>query len=336
MTLVRVLTEPQIRGMLSLDEARDAVRDAFVELHHGRVTVPNVLELTLPHNGGELDAKGAFVHGGDFFTIKIATGFPLNSQRGLPYARGLSLVFDAETGFPTLVLFDNGYLTQLRTAAAGALASDLLARQDACSVAMVGAGTQARFQLDALARVRRIDRVLVTARRSEAADEYAREMTAAHGMAIEKVGSVKEAVTRADIVITTTPAETPIVRPEWIMPGTHITAVGSDFPDKQELDVGVIERADLVVADQWYRSKSVGEIHHGIAAGVIEPDAVRTLGGIAAGDEATRRHPAEVTLADLTGVGVQDAAVATIVAERAIASGSGVLINPDGDVAPSA
>jgi ornithine cyclodeaminase/alanine dehydrogenase-like protein (mu-crystallin family) len=326
---ITLLREADVRRMISPAESLTAVRDAFAQLYRGQTTVPAALELLLSHNGGEVHGKGAFVHGSRFFTIKLATGFESNRERGLPDTSGLSIVFDADTGFARFVLFDNGYLTQLRTASAGALAADLLARADASTVAMIGAGVQARFQLEALLLVRKVQRVTSVSRNPANAQRYAEEMSVAHGIPVTAATSVQEAVGPADIVVTTTPAREPVVMADWITPGTHLTAVGSDFPDKQELDPQLLARA-VVVADDYRPGKAHGEIARAVSAGALdERDGIRTLGGIVAGAEPRRATSTEITIADLTGIGVQDAAVAAVVAARALDEGAGCPFDPD-------
>jgi ornithine cyclodeaminase len=328
MTTVRLLTEPEVRALITVDEARHAVRDAFVALHRGQATNTSVLEVRLPHNGGELHGKGAFIDGSPFLTVKMATGFPTNQERGLPDSGGLSMLFDSGTGLLAMILFDNGYLTQLRTGSAGALAAELLAREDATTVAMVGAGLQARYQLEALLAVRDISRVTVTSRSRGRAEAFAKEMSLRHGVHVDVAESARDAVPDADIVVTTTPSEQPVVLAGWVRPGTHITAVGSDFPGKQELDLDLLGMADLVVADELVPGKHVGEISQAVAQGVLRPDEVVSLGAVAAGDHPGRRSAGEVTIADLTGIGAQDAAVAGVVATRAFESGTGQEFDP--------
>lgn len=323
-----MLSEPQVRAMVSMSEAIAAVREAFVRLHRGEAAVPRAIELLLPHNGGELHAKGAFIAGSRFLTIKVATGFPMNREKELPESGGLSVVFDADTGFPAMLLFDNGYLTQLRTGAAGALAADLLARPAARTVAIIGAGVQARFQLAALVQVRPIERVLVASKSAERAERYAAEVHDTHGLEVEIVGSPGQAASAADIVVTTTPSTEPLLGPDDVGPGTHITAMGSDFHGKQELASELIGRADIVVADQFYDGKAEGELAAALADGAIRLGDIRTLGAIAAGDTPGRTTDAQISVADLTGVGVQDAAVAALVAERALRERVGLAIDP--------
>ena len=305
------------------------MRQAFVALARGDVTLPGVIGLELPEAGGEVHVKGAFLHGAPTYSFKVASGFYRNPERGLPVGAGLVLAFSAETGQLAAVLFDNGYLTELRTGAAGALAADLLARRRIGKVAMVGVGGQARYQLEALAGVRTPEVVAAWGRDPAKAEAYATEMRERLGLAVEAAPSLREAVQGADVVVTTTPAREPLVRAEWLAPGAHVTAVGSDMPEKQELDAAVLARADKVVADRLEACLQNGEIHRAVAAGAITAGDVHAeLGQIAAGNRPGRESDDEITVADLTGVGVQDAALAAFVVTQAEARGAGRPLEP--------
>ena len=321
---VLVLREGEIRGLISPTQALSAVREAFAALSRAQATLPGVLHLDIPAHEGEVHVKGAYLHGSPFYSIKMATGFYQNPSRGLPVGSGLVLVFDAMTGFPSAILFDNGYLTELRTGAAGALAADLLARRSVRRAGILGSGSQARYQLEALLGVRRPQEVVVWSRRRDRAVACAAEMQARHGLPVTAVSAAREAVEGCQIVITTTPARSPIVRAEWIAGGTHVTAVGSDGPDKQELEAAVLGRADKVVVDRLEQCRRFGELHHALDAGVLTVERVHAeLGDLAAGLKPGRISDEEVTVADLTGVGVQDAAVAQHVVDEARRRGMG-------------
>jgi ornithine cyclodeaminase len=291
------------------------------------VTLPGVIGLDLPGSAGEVHVKGAHIHGSPYFSIKEAAGFYKNPERGLPMSSGLVLVFDAATGFLQAILLDNGFLTELRTGAAGALAADLLARREVETVGIIGCGGQARYQLEALLNVRQPRRVIVWGRAGERAARYAREMSERSGVRVDVASSAKEAVESSDIVITTTPSREAIVRAEWLRPGTHVTAMGSDGPDKRELESEVLGRADKIVADRVDQCLRLGEIHHAVADGLLDPARIYgELGELAAGLKPGRTSEEEITIADLTGVGVQDAAVADRVLAAALAEGLGETI----------
>lgn len=324
---ILILREAEIRGLVTPAAALEAVRDAFVRLARGQAILPGVINLDLPAVEGEVHVKAAHLLGTPFFSIKEAAGFYANSARGLPMGSGLILVFDAETGFPSAVLFDNAFLTELRTASAGALCADLLAKRQIRKLAMIGTGSQARYQLESLLLVRRPERVVAWSRRAESAAAYAKEMAGTHGVPVAAAATAREAVEGADLVVTATPAREPVVESAWIAPGCHVTAVGSDGPDKIELDPGLLARADKVVADRLDQCVRLGEIHHAIERGLLTRERVHAeLGEIAAGQKPGRTRDDEITVADLTGVGIQDAAVSNLALSEARRRGLGTAL----------
>ncbi len=324
---LRLLSEKEIRGLLGPNEAYEAVRDAFVRLAKGEAILPGVINLDIPKTRTEAHVKGAYLLGARYFAVKVASGSYDNPARGLPSGGGMFLAFDATTGLPVAVLFDNGYLTDVRTGAAGALAADLLAKKTVDRVGVVGVGNQARYQLAALLQVRRPKAVAAWGRDRRKAEDYAAEMSARLGVPVEAVGSPEVACRGSDVVITVTPSHEPLVRANWIEPGTHITAVGADAPDKQELDVDLLRKADKVVADRLEQCLRLGEIHHAVETGPLRKEEVYAeLGEIAAGMKPGRRSDQEITIADLTGVGVQDAAVANRVVEDALRGNVGTVL----------
>ncbi len=324
MTL-RVLDEAAVRACIGPREALAACREAFRALARGEVVQPPPMGFDLADRRGEAHVKGAYLEGAPFFSIKVATGFYGNPARGLPVGSGVVWVFDAETGFPAAILQDNGYLTELRTGAAGAVAADALARRDVRRVAVVGAGVQARYQLEALLLVRTPAEVAVASRDAGRAAAYAAEMTAKHGVPVRVAASVREAVRDADLVLTCTPARAPVVMDAWIGPGTHVTAMGSDLPEKRELEPALLARA-VVVADSRAQAVTQGEVHHAVAAGLVAPESVRELGDVLEARAPGRTREDDVTVADLTGVGALDAAVANVVMQRTLASDAGRLL----------
>jgi ornithine cyclodeaminase/alanine dehydrogenase-like protein (mu-crystallin family) len=214
----------------------------------------------------------------------------------------------------------------LRTGAAGALAADVLAKREIEQVLIVGAGGQARFQLEALLGIRQPQRVVVFARRREAADAYAREMRERQGIDVDVASDLPDAVAASDLIVTTTASRAPLIEAGWLQPGVHVTAMGSDFPDKQELAVEVLSRADLVAADHPPQAATQGETHHAIAAGCLRLEDVFSLGRIAAGQAPGRTSNDQITVADLTGLGIQDAALANAVVTQATERGMGRML----------
>jgi ornithine cyclodeaminase len=321
---VLVLNEAEIRGLIGAAQALSAVREAFASLGRGEAVLPGVINLDVPEPPGEVHVKGAYLAGAACFAVKVASGFSGNPARGLPASGGLMLAFDAETGLLAALLFDNAFLTELRTGSAGALAAELLAPSQVGRVGIVGAGSQARYQLESLLLVRRPEQVAVWGRSPERAEACARELRERFGVAARAVGAAREAVVGSDLVVTVTPSRSPLVEADWVGPGVHVTAVGSDAPDKNELAPVLLAKADKVVADSLEQCLRLGEIHHAVRAGALEPGAVyAALGEIAAGRKPGRTSEDEITIADLTGVGVQDTAVASLVLTEARRRGVG-------------
>ncbi len=326
MTSIRLLNETQLRRAVAVDrEAVACVEQAFQALATKAVSMPPILRLDIPEHHGEVDVKTAYVPGLDSFAIKMSTGFFNNPTLGLPSLGGLMILFNAKTGVVEALLLDNGYLTDVRTAAAGAVAAKHLARDDAKNAAIFGAGVQARLQLKALMLVRPIEQAALWARRPEQARRTADELSRELGIPVEAKETPRDAARGADILVTTTPAEHPILQAAWLEPGQHITAMGSDSPHKNEIEPALVAAADLYVADRRAQCAVLGELHHAIAAGAVPADfEAPELGEILAGQKPGRLDRAQVTLADLTGTGVQDTAIATLARAKAQAVNAGV------------
>jgi ornithine cyclodeaminase len=324
MARVLILTEADLRPILRLDaSAVDCIERAFEALATKAVAMPPILRLDIPEHRGEVDVKTAYVPGIDGFAIKVSPGFFDNPKLGLPSLNGLMILFSARTGLVEAVLLDNGYLTDVRTAAAGAVAAKHLARETASTAAIFGAGTQARLQLEALTLVRQIRRARIWTRDRAKADVAAADLTQSLGIPVEAMADPRRACEGADIIVTTTPAETPILKAEWLSPGQHVTAMGSDAEHKNELEPAILSRA-VYVADSLAQTRRLGELHHAIAAGLIAATAsFAELGEIIAGETPGRPDDEAITVCDLTGTGVQDTAIATLAHARAVAAGAG-------------
>jgi ectoine utilization protein EutC len=322
---VHVLTEADLRSVVGLgDEERTAVAAVYPVISAGRAVMPPIMRLDVDDHHGEVDIKSAYLPGYEGIAVKVSAGFFDNPRRGLPSLGGLMVVLDAETGIPRAALFDNGYLTDLRTALAGAVAADALARPDATTVGVLGAGVQARLQLAALTRVRPITRARLWARRPDRAAEVADELTTQLGLPVDPVDD-PAAAAAADALVTTTPATAPLVDAGALHAGLHITAVGSDAEHKQELDASVVAAADRFVCDHHGQSARLGELRAAVAAGFDADDAVE-LGAVLAGHASGRTGPDDVTVCDLTGTGAQDTAIASLAVRRCLAAGRGTRI----------
>jgi ornithine cyclodeaminase len=322
---ITILTEAELRQCVELDlEVIDAIADAFTALAAGRVVMPPILHMDLPEAHGEVDVKTAYVSGLPSFALKISPGFFDNPKQGLPSVSGMMMLLSASTGRLEALHLDNGYLTDVRTAAAGAIAARHLAREDARVAGVIGAGVQARLQMAALAKVRPIERILVWARVGAEADACADDLARRLGLDAIAVSSAERLVLEADVVVSATPARDPLVVADWLHPGLHVTAMGADAPGKNELHPAVLERADLVVCDSRAQCARLGELHHALEHG-IEPATVE-LGEIIGGARPGRTRPDQITVCDLTGTGVQDTAIALLAYRKATARGFGTTI----------
>ncbi len=319
-----ILTEADLRRIVPLDLAAvDCVEQAFAALATKAVVMPPILRLDIPEHRGEVDVKTAYVPGFGGFAIKVSPGFFNNPQLGLPSLNGLMVLFSARTGLVEALLLDNGYLTDVRTAAAGAVATRHLARSDAKVAAVFGAGVQARLQLQALMLVRGVEQARLWARDPQRTRTTAAALSRDLSIPVRAEDDPEAACRGADIIVTTTPAEAPILRAAWLAPGQHITAMGSDAEHKNEVEPQALAGVRYV-ADSLRQTRRLGELHHAIAAGLVAADQdFPELGQVIAGLAAGRTSEAAITLCDLTGTGVQDTAIATLAHQRAIAAGVG-------------
>ncbi len=325
MPRMTILTEADLRSVVKLDlDAVTCVENAFRALATLPVAMPPILRLDIPEHHGEVDVKTAYVPGIDGFAIKISPGFFDNPKIGLPSTSGMMVLFSAKTGQVEALLLDNGYLTDVRTAAAGAVAAKHLSREDSSIAAIFGAGVQARLQLEALMLVRPIKEARIWARDGAKAAATAADLRERLGILVRYEPEPDRAVADADIVVTTTPATEPVLKAAWLWPGQHITAMGSDAEHKNEIEPTIVARAGLYVADSLKQTRRLGELHHAIEAGLVQADAeLAELGQIVAGEASGRKSPGDLTVADLTGTGVQDTAIATLARDRALAAGAG-------------
>jgi len=325
---IKILSEAELRQCIALDrDSIQCVEGCFRALATQPVVMPPILSLEIAEHNVEADMKTAYIPGLPSFAIKMSVGSFDNPKIGLPSAGGLMVVFSAKTGMVEAVLLDNGYLTDVRTAAAGAVAAKWLAPKDANRAGIVGAGLQARLQLEALALVRPIAQAQVWARDGQRAAAYADDMEARLGFPVAPAESLERLVRESDIVVTATPSKAPLIEAAWLHPGLHVTAMGSDTDHKNELAPAVLAAADLYVPDRLSQCASLGELHHAVAAGAVAADAVfPELGEIIAGRAPGRGSDAQITICDLTGTGAQDTAIATLARGRAEDEGAGTAI----------
>ncbi len=311
---MQVFKLSEIRHALTEVDVIAEVAAGFVAYSRGEAVVPPVGELVLEDPPGDVHIKYGYLRGGDDYVIKIASGFYDNPKRGLPSSNGLMLVFDQATGRPKAILLDEGHLTDVRTAAAGAIAARHLAPPQVRRIGILGGGIQARLQLEYLAQVTTCRAVLAWGRDPEAMLRYRADMVE-KGFDVQLAGTPSEIAATCNLIVTTTPSREPLVHAADLRPGTHVTAMGSDTAGKQELDAAILGGADRVVADSVVQCRERGEIAHALSAGLIDEANLVELGSVIAGDAPGRSSADQITIADLTGVAVQDIRIATAVAE---------------------
>jgi ornithine cyclodeaminase len=305
---MRVVDLATIQRAIRPAELLDAIADAFVAFSQGRVEVPPPGHLALPEHDGELHVKFGHVRGTGTFTVKLATGFYRNAERGLPPGNGCMLVFDATNGAPLVLLQDEGWLTELRTGMAGALAARACGMTAPRRIGIVGAGVQARFQLRALALVTPCRDALVFGRNKERAARYCEDL-AADGFRVVPAGSVRELAQQCDLVVTATTSREPLLAAADLRPGMHVTAVGADGGGKHELDPLAFARADLCVVDSRSQCAAYGDASFALREGAIAADRLVEL-GVQLAQPPAPRPPQRISIADLTGVACQDLAIA--------------------------
>jgi ectoine utilization protein EutC len=321
---VTLLSEADIRACVGFDrEALEAVAQGFSRLAEGRAVAPPVVAIEIPEHCGEVDIKTAYIEGLDSFAIKVASSFADNPAKGLPSGTGMMVLISAETGFLQALLVDNGYLTELRTGLAGALAADRLARRQIETVGVIGSGAQARYQMRGLKMVRDFTRLYVYGLVAAEIAHFVDDMGAELGVDVVVAATAESVVRESDVVVCATPARQPYLQPQWLHPGLHITSMGSDMPGKQELCPECFAKADRVACDRVSQCVVIGELHHVVDAGLLDQSQVDELGELTAGMKPGRQTDDEITICDLTGVGVQDTAIARLAFRRATAAGLG-------------
>lgn len=309
---VRIVTEAELRRVIALDLALvDVIERAFVALASGEVVMPPILSMEIAEANGEVDVKTAYIPGVDGFAIKVSPGFFDNPKIGLASLNGLMMLFSSRTGLVEAVFLDNGYLTDIRTAAAGAVAARHLAPRHVQTAGVIGTGVQARLQMRAAHLVRPFERLLVHGRDPDKARACAADLREALQIDVEVVANAADLLARSELVVTTTPAREPVLMADWLHPGLHITAMGSDQPGKTEIDPKALVAADLYVCDRVSQCEVSGELEAARAAGLMLDATPPELGEIISGHRSGRRSERDVTICDLTGTGAQDTAIAT-------------------------
>lgn len=307
LTMTKIYTFDQIKQAIDYSEIIEAIAEGFVMYSENKTVVPPVGYLGFEN--ADVHLKYGYIRDDDFYVVKIASGFYDNPKLGLPSSNGLMLVFSQKTGELLAVLLDEGYLTDIRTAVAGAVAAKYLAPKNINRIGIIGCGIQARLQLELLKEVTDCRSAIVWGRGREKLKDYQDEMNG-KGFEVETTTDISKLTENCQLIVTTTPSIEPLLFANQIKKGTHITAVGADAEGKQELDENIFELADIVVADSISQCVHHGDISHAVKANIISKDKIIELGNVIANPDLQRNNNEQITVADLTGVAVQDIQIA--------------------------
>jgi len=302
---MRIVSLDEIKAVLPKIDLMQEIETGFSAYSNGEVVVPPVGELNFENPPGDVHIKYGYIRDDDVYVIKIASGFYQNKLLGLSNGQGMMLVFDQKSGKPLGLLQDEGYLTDVRTAVAGAICAKYLAPNNIQAIGIIGTGVQARMQLEYLKSVTDCRSAIVWGRSVSALDQYRTSM-ADSGFIIETTMALDQVTDNCNLIVTCTASEKPLIIKDQIKGKIHITAMGSDTPNKQELDSNVLSKADLIIADSRSQCEVRGEIHHAIKNKIVSMDSIVELGEIINGDRRGRTTGSALTVADLTGVAVQD------------------------------
>jgi len=310
--LTKIVKLKEIKEILKEIDPIKEIEMGFVEYSKGNVVVPPVGEMIFKNPPGDVHIKYGYIKEDRFYVIKIASGFYENIKLGLPSYSGLMLLFNQKTGELLCTLLDEGHLTNIRTAAAGAVVAKYLAPKKVKRIGIFGTGEQARLQLEYLKSHINCNEVIVWGRAQEKLDAYVQDMES-FGFKIETTLDSADVTSTCNLIVTCTPATSPLISSDQVMKGTHITAMGSDTPEKQELDAKILQLADRIVVDSINQVLTRGESFHALEQGLISQADLLELGNVIQDKKLQRHSDDEITIADLTGVAVQDIQIAKAV-----------------------
>lgn len=281
------------------------IENGFRLYSEGRAIIPPVGHMHFESPPGNLHIKYGHIPSEEYFVVKIASHFPENPKSQMAAIDGVVLLFSQKTGAPIALLEDHGYLSHLRTGIAGAIVAKYFAPKHIHAIGIVGAGTQARMQLKCLEEILVCRRVFVWARDEKEARNYAADPQF-ENFEIHIAKDLEELTQNCNYIVTTTPSSSPLLFASQIGPGVHITAVGADSPGKQELDPYLFDKADLIVVDSKVQCSAYGDAHYALSHSLITPAQLSELGEVIAGRSCRRASDQQITVADLTGVAIQD------------------------------
>jgi len=306
--MTKIITLSEIKDVIHRNSATDliqSIEEGFVMYSHKKVVVPPVGYLGFKRPPGDVHIKYGYIEGDDYYVIKIASGFYNNPSIGLNTGNGMMLLFSQKTGETLSILLDKGYLTDIRTAAAGAVAAKYLAPSKVSAIGIVGTGTQARLQLEYLRTVTSCREVIVWGRSEDKLSLFKNDLSL-KDFSITTTTDIKYLTSRCNLIVTTTPSRMALLMSAHILPGTHITAMGADADGKQEIDPLLFAKADIVVADSKDQCIDHGDCYYAVTDNIIDPSKIVELGQVIENKNLRRVNDQQITIADLTGVAIQD------------------------------
>jgi len=316
---MKIFDKNQIQKAINWPEVLDAIEKGFVMYSRGQAIIPPVATLHFDHPPGDCHIKYGYAKEGKYYIVKVASGFSDNPSIGMLVGNGLMILFDQKTGVPVCILLDEGYLTDLRTAAAGAIAAKYLAPKHISCIGIIGTGTQAYYQLRLLESVTDCRKVMIWGRDSSKALQFSKNPDLKL-FQIEIAKDLDKLTASCNLIVTTTSSSTPLLFAEHIQKGTHITAVGADDAGKQELDAHFFKKADRIIVDSCSQCSIFGDTSFALRAGLIASNQMIELGSIIVNLSLGRTSEEQITVADLTGVAIQDLQIAVTAYTALLAS----------------
>lgn len=311
---MKIYDKQQIQKALNIQTVLARIEEGFVIYSKKEAVIPPVASLHLDNPPGECHIKYGYAKKGKYYVVKIASGFFNNPSIGLPASNGLMLLFDRATGTPVCILLDEGYLTDIRTAAAGCIAAKYLAPKQVNCIGVVGTGAQAYFQLKFLQYATDCRKVLVWGRGKQKAKKFCNHPDLKE-FQIEVAKDLNQLTSNCNLIVTTTSSKSPLLFSSQIRPGTHITAMGADDIGKQELDSPIFAKADCIVVDSRSQCALFGDASYAVKNGLIDKHTMHELGEVILDPSLQRSSEDQITIADLTGIAMQDLQIATVTYE---------------------
>jgi len=328
---VLIINQSEVRQLLPMAECMDVMAEALKALARGEAILPLRPVLWLPEKYGALGMMPSYLGNIKTMGLKVVSVFPHNHGTEYDSHQGAVLVFETVHG-QLLSIMDSSSITGIRTGAVSGIATRLLAREDAHTLAILGSGVQARSHLAAMLQARKIERVSVWSRNADHSEAFAERELRRYGLRIEVAPTVQAAVEGADIICTTTAAPEPILKGEWIAPGAHINAVGSSVPFTRELDTAAMAKAKLFVDRRESTINEAGDFLFAKKEGAISDEHIRgEIGDLLLGKVAGRGSPDEITVFKSLGLAIEDLAAANYVYQKAVETGVGASIELGGE-----